>query len=705
MNRHRIIRISHPAAGPELRIFLVVSAAFFILCSSSLFAQNAENARTTSPLKITEGWSYRLGDSPRDQDGIPLWTYQGLDSPEWKPASSLNQFPLSEGENMLWLRVSLPEKTLDTPTVFLPRVYLNLEVYLESELIYSYGELRPSHSNRFSAFVPHRVFLPENYQRKFLFLRIFTDLPQINGIEGDVLLGSREELLVYAIKQSLLQVFVGIFCVFIGLFSILLYLDPSIRGAFAPFVFGIFSFSIGFVFLALSSPVLHVIHAPEFWYWALFLAFLIFPPALLAFVDQVFGSGYKKFIRRLWQFHLIILIVALGLELLARIPMPLWMEFLRNLWFFDCVIIVVVGIYASIKGRFEARVFTIGIAFFSVFAIRDIYSEGRGPSLMPFGTAIFILLLGYILYRRFTESGRRLKVYARELEEKSDKLEEAKAQLEEYSRTLEQKVEERTREVKEKQAQLVQSSKMAALGSLVAGVAHEINTPVGAISSMHNTLMRAVDKIRGEIEDCLRETHKERAKIQSSLGVIDEANKVIQTGTERVIDIVKRLRSFARLDEAELKDADINEGIEDTLTIIHHQIKHDITVVKNYGDIPKISCFPGRLNQVFLNLLINAKQAIEGKGTITISTYAKNTKVYIEIKDTGRGIAREHLTRIFDPGFTTKGVGVGTGLGLSICYQIVEDHHGEILVESGAGKGTTFTVILPMDLAKRLGSD
>ncbi|MGD9346737.1 MAG: ATP-binding protein, partial [Candidatus Aminicenantes bacterium] len=259
--------------------------------------------------------------------------------------------------------------------------------------------------------------------------------------------------------------------------------------------------------------------------------------------------------------------------------------------------------------------------------------------------------------------------------------------------------------VKEKQAQLIQSSKMAALGSLVAGVAHEINTPVGAINSMHNTLMRAVEKVKSDIEACLTQAQEERKNIRSSLELIDDANKVIQSGTDRVIEIVKRLRSFARLDEAELKDADINEGIEDTLTIIHHQIKHDITVIKNYGDIPKISCYPGRLNQVFLNLLINAKQAIEGKGTITISTYAKNEKVYVEFKDTGKGIARENLGRIFDPGFTTKGVGVGTGLGLSICYQIVQDHHGEILVESEEGKGTTFTVILSIDLEKRLGTE
>jgi signal transduction histidine kinase len=140
-----------------------------------------------------------------------------------------------------------------------------------------------------------------------------------------------------------------------------------------------------------------------------------------------------------------------------------------------------------------------------------------------------------------------------------------------------------------------------------------------------------------------------------------------------VINIVRRLKSFARLDEAELKTVDIHEGLEDTLTLIHHEIKHNITVRKNYGNIPPISCFPGQLNQIFLNLLINSKQAIKGKGTIDITTFAKNSKVYIVFKDDGIGIPRENLKKVFDPGFTTKGRGVGAGLGLSICYQIIQD--------------------------------
>jgi PAS domain S-box-containing protein len=259
-------------------------------------------------------------------------------------------------------------------------------------------------------------------------------------------------------------------------------------------------------------------------------------------------------------------------------------------------------------------------------------------------------------------------------------------------------------ELRAAQSQLVQSEKMASLGMLVAGIAHEINTPVGAIGSMHDTLSRSVEKLRAGVADlCAGDPAVER-RFEPLFCVIQDADRVIKSGVDRVTTIVRRLRSFARLDEAELKEADVNEGIEDTLTLIHHEIKHNITVVKNFGVLPKISCFPGRLNQVFLNLLVNARQAISGKGTITIETFASDHHVVVRISDTGVGIPAANLRRIFDPGFTTKGVGVGTGLGLSICYRIVEDHHGDIGVESTPGVGTTFTVRIPDNLDEVRGN-
>jgi two-component system, NtrC family, sensor kinase len=251
--------------------------------------------------------------------------------------------------------------------------------------------------------------------------------------------------------------------------------------------------------------------------------------------------------------------------------------------------------------------------------------------------------------------------------------------------------------LKDTQEKLVQSEKMASLGNLVAGIAHEINTPVGAINSMHDTLMRAMGRLLSTLETEFGDTLQNDRSMRAPLQVISDANRVIATGSERVTEIVRSLRSFARLDDAERKEANLIEGIENTLTLVYHDLKNRIDVVKEYDDLPLVQCFPSRLNQVFLNLLVNAAQAIEGQGQITIRARNVGETVEIGITDTGRGISQENVSRIFDPGFTTKGVGVGTGLGLSICYQIMEDHQGEIRVSSKEGEGTTFIVSLPVN--------
>jgi PAS domain S-box-containing protein len=261
------------------------------------------------------------------------------------------------------------------------------------------------------------------------------------------------------------------------------------------------------------------------------------------------------------------------------------------------------------------------------------------------------------------------------------------------------------RDLKETQTQLAQSEKMASLGQLVAGVAHEINTPIGAVNSMLDTLFRTLNRLK---EMCQRDILKDQQQspgYDAAFTIISDAENVIKSGTDRVIDIVTRLRSFARLDEAELKTVDIHKGLEDTLVLIHNEIKHHITLIKDYGRVPPVSCYPGQLNQVFLNLLINGKQAIlahKEKGTITIKTFPRKDHAVIQFIDDGPGIPTENLHKIFDPGFTTKGVGVGTGLGLSICYQIVKNHRGEIRAESPPGQGSTFTIEIPIDLGSIL---
>jgi signal transduction histidine kinase len=243
------------------------------------------------------------------------------------------------------------------------------------------------------------------------------------------------------------------------------------------------------------------------------------------------------------------------------------------------------------------------------------------------------------------------------------------------------------------QVQLVQSEKMAAMASLVAGIAHEINTPIGAISSVHDTLRRAVDKLTGILSENTPEGRPD-SKSASILRIIADASTVINTASDRVITIVDSMKSFARLDEAELKSVDIHEGLEDTVRLVQHDLGTRIQIVRDYGEMEPIVCYPSRLNQVFLCMVVNAIDAIEGEGTIEIRTRREGEELHVSIHDSGAGIPPENMDKIFQPGFTTKGVGIGTGLGLSICYQILQDHRGRIEVDSAAGEGSTFTTVL-----------
>jgi signal transduction histidine kinase len=242
------------------------------------------------------------------------------------------------------------------------------------------------------------------------------------------------------------------------------------------------------------------------------------------------------------------------------------------------------------------------------------------------------------------------------------------------------------KELRNAQEQLIISEKMAVIGQLVAGVAHEINTPIAVIKGNLEMEKNMIERL--EITEPLGVE-----KFKHNYGSIAQVNK---EAMERIIGIVKGLRNFARLDEAELKEVDIHEGLDSTVLLMKNQNGVNVVYVKDYGELPEIKCYPQQLNQVFLNLLVNSNQAIKENGIIKIKTWQDENYIFIKISDNGVGISKENMGRIFDPGFTTKGVGVGTGLGLSICYNIIKKHKGEIHVESVEGKGTSFTIKLPI---------
>src|SRR5579859_578221 len=232
---------------------------------------------------------------------------------------------------------------------------------------------------------------------------------------------------------------------------------------------------------------------------------------------------------------------------------------------------------------------------------------------------------------------------------------------------------------------------MASLGALVAGIAHEINNPLAFVANHLTTVTRGVETLVPEIEGHLS------AGGGRTLDKVRQRLDAMRLGVDRVEDLVVKLRTFSRLDEAEVKMIEIEASIESVLTLLQHKLTDRLTVVRRYGDVKWVSCYPGPLNQVIMNVVANAIDAIEGEGTITISTDRVDAMLAIAISDTGGGIPPAIRDRVFEPFFTTKPFGAGTGLGLSISYGIVQRHGGLLEIRSEEGRGTEVVIKIPIE--------
>jgi len=338
--------------------------------------------------------------------------------------------------------------------------------------------------------------------------------------------------------------------------------------------------------------------------------------------------------------------------------------------------------------------------------------ERLPPDLKPFLAAVNDAYRAADEDRLLIE--RSLELMSQELTERNDQLrtELAERRVAELA-LLREKAEQEAliQQLEETHSQLLQSEKMASLGQLAAGLAHEINSPVGYVNSNLGTLrsyvmdlLKLIDGYEAEEAGLSEEARRRIAAIREQVDLAmlrDDALSLTEEsheGLRRVRAIIRDLMDFSHTGDGQWQRADLHKGLDSTLNIVSNEVKYVADVVREYGELPEVECLPSQLNQVFLNMLINAAQASHGKrGTITVRTgRAGGDQVFVEIADNGEGIPPENLKRIFDPFFTTKPVGKGTGLGLAISYGIITRHRGRIEVRSQPGEGTTFRISLPV---------
>jgi signal transduction histidine kinase len=387
-----------------------------------------------------------------------------------------------------------------------------------------------------------------------------------------------------------------------------------------------------------------------------------------------------------------------------------------------------IGFYVACRGYRSAYFFLLAWSFFLiglviyVFHNQGVINIGSYANLpMLAGTAIEAILLSFALADKINILKKEKE---NEQREKVDALKENERLIKEQNFYLEKMVHSRTEELEltlknlqNTQTQLVNQEKMASLGQLTAGIAHEINNPINFVSSNISPLKRDLKDIlevvgvyrrKGEEEFCV-ESKKELKNLEEDLELdylIEEVEQLlhgIEDGAKRTVEIVRGLRLFSRVDEQDVKKVDIHDGLDSTLILLSSSMQGRIKITKEYGELPLVECLAGKLNQVFMNIINNAIHALLDSHKvitnpeITIRTVQQGEYVKIDIQDNGPGMPDHVKEKIFEPFFTTKEVGKGTGLGLSIVYTVIENHHGRLEVNSKLDEGTIFAIILPVN--------
>lgn len=497
----------------------------------------------------------------------------------------------------------------------------------------------------------------------------------------------------------------------------------------------VYIFSVGFTQLSLQGYAFSLLWGDNL---NLNNQGLIFSIVFVGITSILFTKEFlhvKNFYRKVNRYLNILILLYLVCFAISLVGFPVEAQMaLQLLTIIASISVIVTGILIYRKKYRPALYFTISWSCFLIgviiFIMKDIgilsYTFLTNNAIL-IGSGLEAVLLSFAL-------ADKINIFKKEKEESQSEalriLTENEKLVREQNVLLEIKVKERTEalenintslndalsNLKETQSQLVDSEKMASLGQLTAGIAHEINNPINFVTSNIKPLQMDIDDLNQLIDmyenvDPAQELHPQLSEIENfkrsiDLDFVREEIKSLLSGigegATRTAEIIRSLKNFSRLDENDTKPVDLNEGLDSTLVLLRSTFPGNLQIVKNYGTLPKVECMPGKINQVFMNLISNAIQAIKGKQVpdteeqLSISTWQEGEEVKISIKDSGSGMTEEVKQKIFEPFFTTKDVGEGTGLGLSIVFRIIENHRGRIDVVTKVNQGTEFIITLPV---------
>lgn len=669
-------------------------------------------------------------------DEADTLTYWGArNATQFKPSNELVP-NLGTQQGAIWFRFTIANDQpkdqfiLNIENAFLENVVLFQETQEGSYQIDSVSKAQPFWSRQLAISNPAFFINIPNGSVRHFYLKATTPTQFIVPIKLD----SAESTMVYELRKNTLRgVYYG---VLLGILFYNLFIFYSTKDkSYLYFIFYILSVGLvqlnitglGFKYLWFNSPFFENI------------SLYIFPT--LTAISSIGFTRYflfiKDYVPRLNKLLSVVSLLYIILTLNAFFGnKTISYNFLNILGLPLAIMLIWAGIYIWVKHKYRpAFVFLIAWVLFLlsviIFVLKDV---GILPynlltiSILQLGSASTIILLSIAvadkinLYKMQKESFQQQSIAAAEEKERLVREQNVILEANVLARTKELQesnatLEKTLKDLREAETHLVESEKMASLGQLTAGIAHEINNPINFVTSNVNPLKRDINTIKdilakveaiglqeGSSEEKLAKIKqlKEEEDYDYILSEIDFLIKGINEGAVRTSEIVKGLRLFSRLDEEGVKPANINEGLDATLTLVNNQLNGTITVEKNYAPDAVIECYPGKLNQVFLNTITNAIHAIHERwkeapnGIITLSTQKTNEHLIVSIKDNGVGMTEEVKKRLFEPFFTTKQVGLGTGLGLSISWKTIMKHQGKIDIESTFGVGTEFIFTLPV---------